>query len=102
MKKNKEMDRVMLVSALCFAAISVHSSKDICIDSSHLKCREQNPSASKDERLPNPNISHGSPIGPYQVPFGRPSNPVIRADAVIDGGHRLEGVLGIGQNKILP
>ncbi|MDR0630980.1 MAG: glycine--tRNA ligase subunit beta [Holosporales bacterium] len=32
------------------------------LDSSHLKCREQNPSASKDERLPNPNLSHGSPI----------------------------------------
>jgi hypothetical protein len=32
------------------------------IYSPHLKCREQNPSASEDERLPNPNISHGSPI----------------------------------------
>jgi 23S rRNA pseudouridine1911/1915/1917 synthase len=36
------------------------------IYSSHLKCREQNPSASKDERLLNPNISHGSPIEPIE------------------------------------
>jgi hypothetical protein len=47
---------------LCTAAFVGLLTECRRVDSSHLKCRGQNPSASRDERLPNPNISHGSPI----------------------------------------